>query len=126
MYQQQVESDIFSFEDLFSPLAVATENKKVVEAFKRLNAIGESARECLATQCFADYKKQLEQAKDAILDAMCAYTNRFIAGDSMGVDKYAVVMVRFITRVDSLRSLLNQVELDAKKGKPTMEIKDEK
>lgn len=121
-----VESKPVFFEDLFSPTDIDDENKKVLEAFKRIELTAASARQCINTQCFASYKENLERALGGMVDVMCAYTAKFIASDQVSADKYAMVMVRYVTRIDSLRSILKQVELDASKGINKTEIKDEK
>lgn len=103
----------FKFENLFDEAPKEAD----LEALNgKLKVIGDSARKCLATADFAQYKLQFEAAREAILDAMIVYTNNFTSKDTGDVAMYALKMARYVQKVNDLKVLLTQVELDTRKG----------
>lgn len=101
----------------FSKLFEGDVDDKELKATKaKLDAIGEAARKCLNTSAFEHYRTQYERALNGIMDAMVRYTNSYFAKEDSDAVKYAMAMACYVTKIQNLRILLKQVELDAKKG----------
>ena len=103
----------FKFEDLYEE---GLDDRSVIELQKKLHSIGESARACLNTGVFVNYKEQFEKAYDNILDAMIKYTNDFCADPNGNVSLYALKMARYVQKIQDLKILIKQVEVDSLKG----------
>lgn len=83
---------------------------------KQLNHTGMIARQCLTHEDFKHYRKQYEKAEAQAIDALIQETERFMNDPSGDVGKFAMMVVRRVTRLQDLRLLLNVVDKDAKKG----------
>lgn len=120
MDKKPLQDNNFQFGDAYDPFDEALQNRDkeiLLEGIKRTNAIGDKARQCLATACFESYRQEFASAKEKILGAMMSETNRYLAVSSnVDVAQYAARMVAFLTRVQALTSMLQVIEADSKKG----------
>lgn len=88
------------------------------EQDKLISMTGDMARKCLSMQEFKSYRNQYKRTEESVIDALINYSNMFAKHNEGGIDKYAVVVMRYLTKLDDLRSLLTVVERNAKKGTP--------
>lgn len=107
----------FHWEDLFKPKDDHTSKERRQEARKRIDEAIAAGKKALNTPEFAFYREKLEKAQASIVDSMILYTNEFFRDNVGDMAKYGANMARFMTRITTLRALLNQVESDARKDK---------
>ena len=100
-----------SFKDAFKAQPKAND-----EPEKQMNQTGMIARQCLSHEDFKHYRKQYEKAEAQVINALIQDTEEFMRESGADVTKYALMVVRRITRLQDLRLLLNVVDKDAKKG----------
>jgi hypothetical protein len=101
----------FRFEDVFSE-SPKVNNKEVRT---RLEEIALTANDCLNTAVFAKYKDQFLKSQQLMVDAMIKYTSDYFQTPGADSTLYAMMMCRFVTRLQDLKMLLRQVEADASK-----------
>lgn len=104
----------FKFEDQFD--LIDEEEGQIEATAKKIEAIGQSARKCLANGDFQQYKQLFEKEKDAIINAMVVYTTNFGKSGYENINVYAFNMLRFVQQITDLRKLLTAVELDSRKN----------
>ena len=90
--------------------------RQIEDAEKSLDLTGDIARTCLATETFKTYRRDYEETEAHLVDTMILYTKNFVESDKGDLTKYALTMVRLMTRLQDLRYLVKRVESDAKKG----------
>lgn len=104
-----------TFDDLYAK-PEKSQGQDLIALHKRIQSIGDAARQCIATDCFVQYKTQFEKAQSSILDAMISYTNQFCLQPNGDIAVYALKIARYIQKIQDLKLLLGQVEIDANKG----------
>ena len=107
---------MIQFNDIFKP---QTEKERVEAERKANEAIdltGDMARNCLATDQFKVYRDNYEKAEKKIVLAMLKCTQCYLA-NQFDFQSYGNQMLVYMTRMKDLRSLLDIVEADARKGK---------
>ena len=82
---------------------------------KEMDKLALMAQKCLDSTDFVVYRKQFERVEASMIDSIITYTKAFVESDSGDTTKYALNMVRIITRFQDLRSLLKRVETDSKR-----------
>lgn len=93
------------------------ELQKLKDAEESLRIVSDKARQCLGYDDFKSYRDSYVRAESGMLDAIINYTNNFVQSEHGDVNKYAITMIRYITKLQDLRSLLNTIETDAKRGR---------
>lgn len=102
--------------DLFKPKKDILETEDEIMAAERsLNMVGDIARKCLQYDDFGQYKRYYERVESELVETMIKYTKNFVESDKGDCTKYALTMVRLMTKLQDYRFLLRQVELDSKK-----------
>jgi len=90
--------------------------KELAQTEEKINIAGDVARACLGNENFGVYRKRYQDASDTLMDTLISYTKRFVEGDGGDITKYALTVVRMITKMQHLRYLLKTVEIDSKRG----------
>lgn len=102
--------------DLFKPVDQKQLEQELREAENSIKIAGDVARKCLTHQDFKLYRDYYKRAEENVLDAMISYTNSFFLNDTGDISKYAMKMMRFMTKLQDLRSLLDTIDKNSKKG----------
>jgi hypothetical protein len=97
---------------LFQP---KDKDKEVSEALKSLDLTADKARICLETDDFKHFKQMYEQTERATIEAMIAFTKSFVEGQG-DISRYAMVMSRLATKLETVRHLVRTIETSAKRG----------
>lgn len=90
--------------------------EKQKEAETSLNLAGDAARKCLSHDDFKRYKAAYEKAEEEMIDLMISYTKNFVESDKGDTGKYAMTMMRLVTKLQDFRALLWDIERDSKRG----------
>jgi len=118
--------DLSSVEEFMSSDMFKTIDKK---AKKELNEAQENAREDIldaAKMCqylmgkedYGKYKRAFMRSRESIFHTMVLYTRNFMMDEKrQDMAKYGAQMMRFITRIEDLGLLVEQVEDGSKRGK---------
>lgn len=104
------------FQDLFKPTDEAKDKKAIKSAEASLQIVIDRAKRCLSMEEFKSYRDSFERAEDGIMDSLIAYTHHFSLSDEADITKYAMKVSRLITKVETLRMLLINIETKAKRG----------
>lgn len=100
------------------------EQQELLKAEQEVNAVytvaGDRARKCLETEDFKFYRDDYRRAETKIIDYLLKYNIYFHKNSSTGIESYAMVVSRYLTKLESLRSLLEVVVKDAQKGQPKL------
>lgn len=80
-----------------------------------LNDLAANARACISSEEFRRYKKQYEEVEKKMLAIMIYDTNQATAA-GMTMEQYGAVMFRNINKLMVLKSIIDVVEKDAKRG----------
>jgi hypothetical protein len=102
----------FQFDDVFEP-EVKGDKSELLDAIRKTGVL---ANKCLSNEDFQAYRKQFEKAQSLIISSMITYTHDFFLEPKAGMDVYGANMARFVTKLNDLRILLGQVEIDIKKA----------
>lgn len=104
--------------DIFAPQSqkekedFAVKQKELADAITRAT---KAAQSCLNSEQFHGYRRQYQNAEKKLVDVMIRYTRSFFTEEKGDMAKYGANMARYITKLDDMRMLLNQVESDAKR-----------
>lgn len=79
-------------------------------------AAGDRARKCLSTEDFKTYREDYRRAEAKIVDYLLKYNIFFHKNTSANLEIYAMNVSRYLTKLESLRSLLEVISKDAQKG----------
>lgn len=104
-----------NFSDIFKPETEKERAQAEKDAQAKIDLTGDAARACLRLESFKAYKKQYISAEEKIVTAMLKCTQSYLAGQFEMVS-YGSQMLVYMTRLKDLRSLLDAVTLDSKKG----------
>jgi hypothetical protein len=74
------------------------------------------ARACFNTAQFQSYREAYKKAEASVIDFMLRYNSMFFNDQNGDMNKYAFTMMRFLTKLQTLKSLLETVESNALKG----------
>ena len=100
----------------------AKEKEELLKAEKEAEMVytvaGDRARLCLSTEEFKTYMVEYRRAEAKILDYLLKYNIFFHKNPSGNINSYAMVVSRYLTKLESLRSLLETITKDAQKGQP--------
>lgn len=88
------------------------------EAELVFTAAGDRARRCLSTEDFKTYREEYRRAEEKIIDYLLKYNIFFHKNTSANMEIYAMNVARYLTKLESLRSLLDVITRDAQKGQP--------
>jgi len=108
---------MMNFNDMFKPQDVKALEKADKQVEEKLSMTGAVARYCLNSSSFQKYRRQYQSAEEKMIQAMMMCTESYMAG-RFDLTSYGSKMLVYITRLKALRSLLDTVTLDSKKGKP--------
>jgi len=86
------------------------------EADRMIDLTGDIARQCLDYDSFKAYRETYKRTEESIVSTMITYTKNFVESDKGDTTKYALTMVRLLTKLHTLRYLLTSIEADARKG----------
>ena len=75
------------------------------------------AKKCVSLPDFEEYRKQLEKARDGMVNSMIIYTHSYMLQDSGDMAFYGAKMMRMVTKLQDLNALLSAVEGDLRKEK---------
>lgn len=104
----------------FRPDPDHKEQEELLKAEKESELVytvaGDRARTCLATEDFKSYRDDYRRAEQKILDYLVKYNVFFHKNTSGNINSYAMVVSRYLTKLESLRSLLDVITKDAQKG----------
>ena len=81
-----------------------------------LQVAGDRARECLSHEDFQLYREDYKRAEIKLIDLLIKYNKAFYKNGSTGIEAYAMNISSILTKLESLRSLLEVITVDAKKG----------
>lgn len=99
------------------------DEKELLEAQRQAEAsftiAGDRARKCLSTEDFRNYRLDYMKAEVKLLDALLKYNNFFHKNSTGDTSLYAMVVARYLTKLEALRSLLEVITKDAQKGMPS-------
>lgn len=112
----------------FSFTAQDEQAKKDMEESQRLAELaltvaGDRARLCLSTEDFKIYRKEYKATEEKLVDALLKYNKYFLKSDSVSIEKYAMVISGYLTKIESIRSLLDVIVKDAQRGIPQRDAK---
>lgn len=102
----------FAFKKDTDDQELAAIKKQAEEAF---TVVGDRARKCLNNDDFKAYRKDYLQTEAKVLDALLKYNTLFHKTTGGNITDYAMVVARYLTKLESLRSLLEAVAKDAQK-----------
>lgn len=102
-------------QNIFKPKDKKVLLEEAQAADRELNLAAEIARRCLTSEDFKSYRESYLKAEDKMVEAMIIYTQGFVQGNKGDVTNYAFTMMRFITRLQEIRSLLRDVETTAER-----------
>ena len=91
------------------------DEKEIQEAEKMLDMTAQKARVCLGYSDFKIFKESYERTENATVDAMISFTKSYVEGTG-DISRYAMVMSRLATKLETLRYLLKTIEGQAKRG----------
>ena len=114
-----------TFNDLFKPENEKVVEKKVKDAEVALQIAGDLARRCLAMEEFRLYRDSFIRADKALIDALIAYNHYFSISETGDISKYAMKVNRLLTKAETLRKLLTDIESNAKRALNKKEEKSE-
>lgn len=104
------------FQDIFKPKEAKDIAKKLNDAEIALEVAGDMARRCLGMEEFKVYRESFKRAEEGIMDSLISYNHYFSLSDSGDISKYALKVSRLLTKVESVRKLLSDIESNAKRG----------
>lgn len=81
-------------------------------------AAGDRARKCLETEDFKSYREDYRRAEGKFIDYLLKYNIFFHKNNGASIESYAMVVSRYLTKLESLRALLEVITKDAQKGQP--------
>ena len=97
-----------------------TDEQKISNRLKdvdtELDHAGDLARKCLQYDDFKSYRKIYEKTESSLVDVLILYTKNFVESETGTIDKYAITVVRLITKLQNLRYLLKKIDSDSKRG----------
>ena len=99
--------------NLFQPKQ--KDEKEIIEAVRMIDLTANQARACLDQKDFKLFRESYERTERATVDAMINFTKLFVEGTGE-ITRYALVMSRLATKLETLRYLLKTVENNAKRG----------
>lgn len=87
--------------------------EKEAESF--YTVAGDRARKCLSTEDFKSYRDDYRRAQEKIVDYLLKYNIFFHKNPSANLELYAMNISRYLTKLESLRSLLEVILKDSQK-----------
>lgn len=109
--------------DLFKADSAKEAQEQIHRAQDALDKAAVMAKKCLGMPDFIEYRKDFERAEATMVDTIITYTKSFVESEHGDTTKYALNMVRLVTRIQDFRHLLRSVENDAKRPvKPGKDI----
>ena len=103
------------FNDVFKKEDEEELERIELEAQKKTDITGDLARRCLELEQFGRYKEQYTKAEASVVDTLLAMTKIFDRGQ-MDFQTYGIRMHTYMTRLQSIRALLDTITNDSKKG----------
>lgn len=103
---------MYQFEDIFE-----AEEQDIKETKSQIGMAVSSAKKCLSSPDFENYKKALEKAQASMLRQMIVFTHAFFMQEHADMAFYGAKMARMVTKLQDLTVLLDNVESDARKDK---------
>ena len=91
------------------------DDKEIQEAEKMLDMTAQKARICLGYSDFKVFKDSYERTERVTVDAMISFTKSYVEGTG-DISRYAMVMSRLATKLETLRYLLKTIEAQSKRG----------
>lgn len=96
------------------------EKEELLKAEKEADLIytvaGDRARKCLSTEDFKSYREDYRRAEIKVIDYLLKYNIYFHKNSSANIESYAMMVSRYLTKLESLRSLLEAITKDAQRG----------
>lgn len=106
---------MFNFDDHFGKTDVKKEKQEAQDIKDSLKSLGNTARVCLNSSQFHDYRKQYEATEAKVVESILRLTSNLENGE-LDLTAYGTKVLVFMTRLKDLRSLLTIVKNDSKKG----------
>lgn len=103
-------------ENVFKPKTKQEQILEAQEAERQLDLSAAIAKRCLENEDFKLYRETYLKAEDKMVDAMIIYTQGFIQGNKGDISNYALTMMRFVTRLQEIRTLLHDVKNTSARG----------
>lgn len=107
---------ISAFQDIFKPGAQKQAEQQLREAEETMSMVRDKARACLDLETFKLYRDSYHKAEASMIEAIINYNTYFFSLPDGNLDKYAVTVMRYLTKLQAMRSLLDVVEKDARNG----------
>lgn len=80
-----------------------------------IQAISERGKACLGAKEFTVYAERYVALEQKIINMLIDYTNEWQKRDD-SLEKYGIRTMTLLTRLGTLRSLIDQINLDANRG----------
>jgi len=104
-----------NIQDIFKISNSKEAEQEIREAERAIDMTGDIARKCLQYPDFDIYRRDFKRAEDSMINAMIAYTKHSVENGNVTIEKYGMVMMRIVTKLEAYRALLVKVENNAKK-----------
>lgn len=101
--------------DIFKAEVAEQAQEEIRRAQEAMDKAALMAKKCLSMPDFIEYRKTFERAEAGMVDTIISYTKSFVESEHGDTTKYALNMVRMVTRLQDFRHLLKSVETDAKR-----------
>lgn len=105
-----------SLQNPFKPKAHQDAEKLKEQTDAKLKEAELLAKACFGTEQFQQYRDAYKKAEASTIDFMLRFNNSFFAEKTGDVQQYAFTIMRYLTRLQTLRSLLDTIETNAKRG----------